>query len=440
MEHQTEQIKQWKKDYIKRERWRKFRLISMSLCYSFMIICFAGILFCATQQKTASEIVVDYARPTYTVSFDANGGTSTSSKQVKLGDNYGTLPTTTKTGYTFNGWRGKNFIDICSPVPSSSPVATYDASANELTFANASTTASNYYNAVQIQLFNNSTYDSSIANITESGSNVTFTKTGTTHNKIHIKANGNKKDSGMFFDLSNLQDGQYTVHGKIKSKTASSVSSGNYENFVVSELQIEYAPNYTGYEAPKDVTSTTQNTTVGNHTLTARWTANNYSLTMYDNKNILYGGELTTTQDLTSWNSSSNASIVTEDSMSCAKISGSIGSTRAISQSILDRCQFNTEYIISIKTKVVNYVAGSTNPYLALYLDGYYDNNGTSTWYSFGGSTTISGYSGKGWQNVYKHFTSNSSATSSTATSASVYFYARDFTGDVFFRNYSLAL
>jgi len=42
---------------------------------------------------------------TYTVTFDANGGTTpTSSKNVTYNSTYGTLPTPTRTGYTFKGW------------------------------------------------------------------------------------------------------------------------------------------------------------------------------------------------------------------------------------------------------------------------------------------------------------------------------------------------
>lgn len=42
---------------------------------------------------------------TYTVTFNANGGSvSTSSKTVTYNSTYGTLPTPTKTGYTFVGW------------------------------------------------------------------------------------------------------------------------------------------------------------------------------------------------------------------------------------------------------------------------------------------------------------------------------------------------
>ena len=46
--------------------------------------------------------------PTYTVTFDANGGTcSTTTKKVVYGSTYGTLPTPKRTGYTFTGWYTK---------------------------------------------------------------------------------------------------------------------------------------------------------------------------------------------------------------------------------------------------------------------------------------------------------------------------------------------
>lgn len=42
---------------------------------------------------------------TYTVTFNANGGTTpTASKSVTYAGTYGTLPTPTRTGYTFDGW------------------------------------------------------------------------------------------------------------------------------------------------------------------------------------------------------------------------------------------------------------------------------------------------------------------------------------------------
>ena len=48
-----------------------------------------------------------------TVAFNANGGdVSTKSKTVKAGGTYGTLPTPTREGYTFEGWNGKNKFDF----------------------------------------------------------------------------------------------------------------------------------------------------------------------------------------------------------------------------------------------------------------------------------------------------------------------------------------
>ena len=55
-----------------------------------------------------NKTFLDYstvAASTVTATFNANGGTcSTASKTVTRGSTYGTLPTPTKSGYTFNGW------------------------------------------------------------------------------------------------------------------------------------------------------------------------------------------------------------------------------------------------------------------------------------------------------------------------------------------------
>ena len=55
----------------------------------------------AVPEPTPSEEIPK----TYTLTFDANGGTvSQASKEVTLGQKVGTLPTPTREGYTFNGW------------------------------------------------------------------------------------------------------------------------------------------------------------------------------------------------------------------------------------------------------------------------------------------------------------------------------------------------
>jgi uncharacterized repeat protein (TIGR02543 family) len=55
---------------------------------------------------SATTCVAQWTANTYTVTFDANGGTAATpaSKVVTYGSTYGTLATTARTGYTFNGW------------------------------------------------------------------------------------------------------------------------------------------------------------------------------------------------------------------------------------------------------------------------------------------------------------------------------------------------
>ena len=61
-------------------------------------------LFDSKSYYTATK-AFNINNPTYMVSFNANGGScSTSSKTVTYGNAYGTLPTPTRSGYTFNGW------------------------------------------------------------------------------------------------------------------------------------------------------------------------------------------------------------------------------------------------------------------------------------------------------------------------------------------------
>ena len=69
-----------------------------------------------TIMSTASDhsIVARWKKlPTPTVTFDANGGTvNPTSKQVTYSYAYGELPTPTRDGYEFDGWYGKNLINI----------------------------------------------------------------------------------------------------------------------------------------------------------------------------------------------------------------------------------------------------------------------------------------------------------------------------------------
>jgi uncharacterized repeat protein (TIGR02543 family) len=84
---------------------RKFRLMTISILYSVTMICIIAMIYGSQQQKMTSNVTITYKVPTYTVTFNANGGScSTSSKSVKFGDNYGDLSTPTRNEYDFVGW------------------------------------------------------------------------------------------------------------------------------------------------------------------------------------------------------------------------------------------------------------------------------------------------------------------------------------------------
>ncbi len=79
------------------------------------MIMLGAIIYGANQQKATSNVTVSYSRPSYTVTFDPQGGAvSPSSKTVKLGDNYGDLPTPTKPGYHFTGWQKSDGATVTS--------------------------------------------------------------------------------------------------------------------------------------------------------------------------------------------------------------------------------------------------------------------------------------------------------------------------------------
>lgn len=111
----------------------------------------------------------------YTVNFDANGGTTTASKTVTYDSTYGTLPTPTRTGYTFQGWftsaSGGTQITSGTTVKITSTQTLYAQwKANTYTIKyNANDTATNIYNDTVTTICDNptsvddtsATYDSS---------------------------------------------------------------------------------------------------------------------------------------------------------------------------------------------------------------------------------------------------------------------------------------
>ena len=407
--------------------WDKFRVWMLCINYTLVMAALGIIIFGATHQNLSSQTKVVYNRPTYTVTFDAAGGTcSPASKSVKLGETYGDLPTPTRTGYTFNGWgyamkltvgNNTSLVDYYTVTSGSAEADTYFYVNKDYKLIAGNQYVFRFYCTVDPD----NTWKFAPQNVTQSFP----LKNG--YNEVTFTA----IDGNFFFDdwVRDISHPFTITDARIEAKTAGEKITFSTEKYI---------------------TNTTRNTTVGNHTLTAQWTPNNYKIIYYENKNILDGGEFRVQKDLTQngWYNN-GASITTADGLSCAKISGALTTTKYVNMSVFSgtassvKIKYSTDYIVSIKCKVVNYVAGTTNPLLALYMDGYYGSGGVSTgtptWYRLMDVHNLGQYSGQGWKDIYYDTTSNSSVSYMTAQSARVYVYARDFTGDIYFRDYSIA-
>lgn len=123
-----------------------------------------------------------------------------------------------------------------------------------------------------------------------------------------------------------------------------------------------------------------------------------------------------------------------------ARIIGEFNKTKYVYQSIKSQTandDVNQVYIASISVKVTNFVAGSRNPYLAIYIDGR-KNDSTNTW--FGGTylTTdrLETVNNRGIVQFTTTFKVN--VPRSQIKSIVFYIYARDFTGEVEFEKVSL--
>ncbi|HFI0056102.1 TPA: phage tail spike protein [Streptococcus suis] len=123
-----------------------------------------------------------------------------------------------------------------------------------------------------------------------------------------------------------------------------------------------------------------------------------------------------------------------------ARITGEFNKTKYVYQSIRSQIandDISQVYIASISVKVTNYVAGSSNPFFRLYVEGR-KNDSVSTW--FGGTyftpSDLSTVTDKGTVQFATTFRINVPRNQMNYTS--FYIYARDFTGEVEFEKVSL--
>ena len=122
---------------------------------------------------------------------------------------------------------------------------------------------------------------------------------------------------------------------------------------------------------------------------------------------------------------------IVKDGKQCAHMNFSVfKATNFVRQSILGKLEPDTQYTMSGWVLTENVVKGTTNFACMVYHDGYYDNNGSSKWYSYG-SKNLPINAGE-WTHLEWTFTTDSTKLLNSTVS-DMYLYARDMTGDIYF-------
>lgn len=434
MDNQTEQIEKYKKEYFKRQKWRRLQFISMSFCFIVIALCCAGILFCAGQQRVQSVVKIDYTRPEYYVTLDSNGGSACAGFKMQLGEYYAVLPTPTRAGYTFKGWNGRNLVNIPDGVYSdyvsvSNGVITIKKTTNSNTTKVLSALQlkpdTQYTVSCKIQgTFTGRIYAFLMSN---NGSDGSIYQSRVDSNGFY-KCTYTTSSTGIDTDKGNI----YIVQGSGTNTDLNMTS----DEVVISDIMLCEGTSTT-YE-PYIITNSTRNTTVGDHTLTAQWTPNNYTITLYENKNILYGGGLTTEGELKSWelsDSNSTKEVITEGGLPCVKITSSSSSSNALGQSIYGRIKSNTEYVFSIKVKL-----DSSEGTAWVHTPGTLTIDGTSQWQEITtiGGKALTSYYNKGWSDVYFISKTKNAEMIDSDIRSLIYVYG-NFTGPLYVRDYTIA-
>ena len=198
-----------------------------------------------------------------TVTFDANGGTiDQTSKVVRYGETYGTLPTPTREGYVFKGWNGKNLVDYNNSLGDLKTIN------NGKVILDGSSVEGNRGNALLVQYRLNgigSTSKSDYTNSTLIGLRSYIFNKNESFNDVYIKINTNKADPNIRFKNLELENGNnYTLSFNVESLSFENVKA------VISNIQLEEGTIATAYE-PYYITKDTEVVQEGDHTLTAIW-------------------------------------------------------------------------------------------------------------------------------------------------------------------------
>lgn len=221
-------------------------------------------------------------------------------------------------------------------------------------------------------------------------------------------------------DAKSLQEQGLEYFDMLFYSNASSTTSASGDYVEYSNFQIEICSTATEYEKPKEPVTYT----VDENGVVEIDQPVSPSMTLISDVGI--GMDLTYTPI---------SGFVTKLDRPCLCINQTEFETiKTVHQDILGKIDRDSTYVLSGWFLIENLTRGTTNPFLKLYIDGYYDDEGTRTWYHLG-SFDIPNTAGE-WQRVSGII--NGSNLPETATTCMAYVHTRDITGQVYFYNLKL--
>lgn len=242
------------------------------------------------------ELIAQWTANTYTVKFNANGGSvSTSSKTVTYDSEYGILPTPTRTGHTFEGWWTS--VSGGSQITSSTAVT---ITANQTLYARW--TAEQYTVYFIYNGGSASTAQRTVIYGTTYGTLPTSTRTGYTFDGWYTSQVGGDKVSSST-EVTATSDHYLYAHWTVNNYTitfdANGGTGGKTVSLAYGSTLTAPSVSRTGYTFNGWNPSVPSTVPAANSTYKALWTANTYTVWLDANGGSVSSSSIPVTYDST---------------------------------------------------------------------------------------------------------------------------------------------
>ena len=278
--------------------------------------------------------------------------------------------------------------------------------------------------------------------VSECGKTFMYDRSNSFTLSAQYEVTGNSSTSAYIYAQFNSTQ-LYPISGRVEDYVIDSPSGVYRRTFKLSDVQVESDLRRIRFVIKNATTGSVLK--VSKVKLEYGDTATEWTPAIETNENLLLNSSFTDNYD--EWSANSNHSIVTEDGYKCGHISGVLDTTCNIIQNIYPRIQYDDYesevYTLSADIKLVDYVAGTTNPFLSLYFSlQQYDDEDNLVGFSptflsgveiTGLNNNLSRNNNKGWQHV-----SLTVKFPKSPDRARVYVYSRDWSGDLYYRNLKL--